>query len=238
MSSVSIIIPVWREGDRVAKLLKFFSKCFSGELVVVLTEGDKETELPLHSGMVIIISKRRGRAFQMNEGAKFATGDILLFLHADTIIPTHTIPTLGKKLKIYDAVAGAYKLEIDAAGWIYRLIEFGVDIRSRFFGLPYGDQAIFIKRILFENIGGYNELALMEDVDLIRRIHRVGRIIYEKGGTARTSSRRWEKNGPIKTTIKNWILISAFYFGFDTKKLAKFYYDCRSGVNNKVRDSR
>jgi len=166
---------------------------------------------------------QRGRARQMNKGAVHAGGKILLFLHADTLLPEGALQRISALMEKGAVVAGAFELGIDSARPVFRIIEKAASLRSRILRIPYGDQAIFIRKDYFRALGGFREIPLMEDVELMRRIKKAGdriSIIPEK---VKTSPRRWEKEGILFCTLRNWTLISLYFLGVSPERLAKFY---------------
>ncbi len=159
----------------------------------------------------------------MNLGAKEASGEIFLFLHADTFLPENAPNLIKAAIDDQQAVAGAFDLGIRSPKLIFRLIEKMVYIRSRITRIPYGDQGIFIKKSFFEKIGGFHPLPLMEDVNLMRRVKKAGGKIAFIHNKVSTSPRRWEKEGIISCTLRNWILILLYLTGVPAEKLSKFY---------------
>lgn len=158
----------------------------------------------------------------MNTGAKIASYETLLFLHADTILPNHALQYIHDTLK--DKVsAGAFDLSFDTQSKVLNIIAKVASLRSRLTRLPYGDQAIFIKQKVFEKVGGYEDMMLMEDVNLMQKLkknHIKIKILPQK---VITSTRKWEDSGIIYTTLRNWILIGLYFMGVDSEKLAQFY---------------
>jgi rSAM/selenodomain-associated transferase 2 len=168
----------------------------------------------------------------MNLGAGNTTGDILLFLHADTVLPGSSLNSIRSVLSDPTVSAGAFKLKIDCQGSSFRIIETFVNLRSRLFGLPYGDQAIFIPRFRFDSVGGFPELPLMEDFEMVRKLRRIGSIRIAQESVT-TSARRWKRLGPWKTTLINQVIITGFLLGVSPTKLARFYHgsNLRHGRN-------
>ena len=157
----------------------------------------------------------------MNAGAQAATGEILLFLHADTRLPIQ-FDTMACQAIATNIVAGAFALQINDYFWGLRLVEIGVNMRSRIFFLPYGDQAIFLKAKLFHELGGFADLPIMEDFEFICRLRRRGRIAIISAPVV-TSSRRWQNLGIIQTTIINQVAIIAYLIGISPSKIAAWY---------------
>lgn len=198
--------------------------------MIVVDGGSQDDTVQIaHSFSVKVLSAPANRACQMNLGAKAASGDILLFLHADTQLPASfdaMIRTMITASKINSpqkaVVAGAFKLRINAPLLSLRLIEFGVNWRSRWLQMPYGDQAIFLKSQLFYDIGGFPNLPMMEDFELILRLKRLGRIIIIPVPVL-TSARRWQKLGVLKTTLINQGAIIAYLLNIPPKQIAYWY---------------
>jgi rSAM/selenodomain-associated transferase 2 len=196
------------------------------DLEVIVVDGDMEgkTIREIRNGDVIKSVSPKGRGRQMNKGASLAKGDILLFLHTDTELPGGAFTVISSTVDKVQCVAGSFDLGIKSERPIFRLIEWIVHIRTRITRIPYGDQAIFIKRDVFNNMNGYREIPLMEDVDLMKRIRKSeGRIciIPQK---VKTSPRRWEREGVLYCSLRNLMLTSLYHLGVDPEKLVKFYY--------------
>ena len=164
-----------------------------------------------------------GRSIQMNAGAAIAGGDILLFLHADTLLPETGVKSIRDVCRDPGIVGGAFDLAIDAPGSVFRVIEKTASLRSRLTRIPYGDQAIFIKAVCFRQLGGFAQIPLMEDIDLMRRIKRRGYRIRFITEPVKTDARRWKTEGVLYTTLRNWMLSTLFYAGVSPEKLKKYY---------------
>ncbi len=193
-------------------------------LVVDAGSSDSTVEVARQYGCHAFVSNR-GRANQMNAGAAVATGEFLLFLHADTRLPDNYRREIEQILST-QFVGGAFSLTIDSPGFLPRIIEAAVAFRSRFWQRPYGDQALFFRAADFYANGGYKPLALMEDYEFVGRIRKGGKI-----GIARqpvtTSARRWLKHGFVRTTLLNQLCVLGYHLGVSDQQLAKFYYGSR-----------
>lgn len=221
MKRISIIIPVLNEVNTIKQTLASLKNASSVEIIVVDGGSKDETIAVAKSLGVQVISSDLGRATQMNMGAKVATGDILLFLHADTrIAPNFDI--LIRQALAGDFIAGAFELKIDANLPGIRLIEKMVNLRSHLFSLPYGDQAIFISSKVFHQIGGFPNLPIMEDFVFIRQLKKLGKINIIPQPVI-TSGRRWQKLGVIKTTLINQLIIIGYFLGVSPDQLARWY---------------
>lgn len=168
------------------------------------------------------IAALAGRGIQLNAGAAVARGSILLFLHADTQLPPGYGQVVTNLLSQSDVVLGAFQLAIDAPGTAYRLIERGTRWRSRWRQLPYGDQALFLRRDTFEQMGGFAEIPLMEDYEFVRRLRKLGRIVTIDAPVL-TSARRWQRLGPWRTTATNQLIVLAYHLGVSPERLAAWY---------------
>ncbi|MEP0811488.1 TIGR04283 family arsenosugar biosynthesis glycosyltransferase [Trichocoleus sp. ST-U2] len=220
---ISIIIPVLNEAaDTIRSTLASLRNVKNVEVIVVDGGSQNETVVLVQSWGVKVLSSAAGRACQMNAGATAATGDILLFLHADTSLPLGFEKLVPLTLAQSGTVAGAFELKINSPMRSLRLVEKMVNWRSRFFSLPYGDQAIFLKASVFHDIGGFPDLPIMEDFELIRCLRRLGRIAIVPTPVL-TSARRWHKLGVLKTTLINQIVILGYFLGVPSSHLVKFY---------------
>ncbi|MCU1383925.1 MAG: putative glycosyltransferase [Acidobacteria bacterium] len=221
MPPLSVIIPVYRDADALARTLA--ATDFTGVDVVVSTTPDDDSLTPLRLAYpdVVWIDAPRGRARQMNAGAAAARGEWLVFLHADTQLPhewRRAIATASEAGKTY--AIGCFRFALDSASRFARLIELGVRVRVWLFRLPYGDQALFMRRELFADLGGYADLPMMEDVDLVRRARRRGRL-FRSRLAAPTSARRWERDGWIRRTLRHLTLIVLYFCGVRPERLIR-----------------
>jgi rSAM/selenodomain-associated transferase 2 len=227
--SISIIIPVWNETSVIDHSVeRILSHEYDDSFEVIVVDGspEGETVLSMREEKVKKLTAGRGRSRQMNKGAHHAEGEVLLFLHADTVLPENGLEEISAVMEKGDVVAGAFDLGIDSERPLFRLIENAASLRSRITRMPYGDQAIFVRSDYFRAMGGFREIPLMEDVDLMRRIKKAGDRICFIGNKVRTSPRRWEREGLLYCTLRNWTLISLYFLGVSPERLAKFY---RSG---------
>jgi rSAM/selenodomain-associated transferase 2 len=223
----SIIIPVLNEPDRINSLIEHLQKQnFEIPHEIIVVDGDTQgsTITAIKDRNVTTITSEKGRGRQMNAGAAAAYGEILIFLHADTILPENALVKISRILQNKNYVGGAFDLKIDSNRLFLKYISVRASMRSRWNRIPYGDQAIFIRKKYFNQIGGYKEIPLMEDVDLMRRIKKDGKKIVILPDKVTTSARRWENDGVFYTTLRNQILIRLFYLGISPHKLAKYYW--------------
>jgi rSAM/selenodomain-associated transferase 2 len=221
---ISIIIPTLNEAENIKEAIATTQPGINIEVIVVDGGSDDDTVAIAQSLGVKVISSSPGRGVQMNAGAVAATGDILLFLHADTRLPIGFDEMVRTALQQPGNVAGAFNLRIDASLLSLRWVELGVNLRSHFYQMPYGDQAIFLTKAVFQQIGGFPELPIMEDFELIRRLKRIGRIVTIPTPVV-TSARRWLQKGVFKTTLLNQIVIIAYLLGVSPERICSWY--CR-----------
>lgn len=227
MLSFSIIIPVLNESSVIKHTVERVYRVGSGfETEIIVIDGDKEgrTIGALKSSGVIKGISPRGRGKQMNLGASLARGDILLFLHSDTELPDHALRTISSVMGDGRYSGGAFDLSIKSCRPIFRLIEKFVYFRTRLTGIPYGDQALFIRKEVFDKIEGFKEIPLMEDVEFMSRLKRSGYKICVIPQKVQTSPRRWEEEGIVYCTLRNALLRVLYCLGVQPDKLVKFYY--------------
>lgn len=218
---ISVIIPVLNEALKIAKTLA--SACEANVEVIVVDGGSRDdTKAVAQSWGVKVLSAPTGRGRQMNAGAKVASGKILLFLHADTLLPNNFAIMVIQALNQPNTVAGAFALRIEGQSPSLRWVEKGVNWRSRIFSFPYGDQAIFINAEVFNQLGGFPDLPIMEDFEMMRRLRRIGKILLLPA-TVVTSGRRWLTKGVFQTTLINQVTIVAYLLGVSPERLAHWY---------------
>ncbi|MBW7991272.1 MAG: glycosyltransferase [Planctomycetes bacterium] len=223
----SIIIPVLNEAGQINSLIEQLRKQnheSSYEIIVVDGDPQGSTVGTIQDKDVTAITIDKGRGRQMNAGAAAARGEILIFLHADTTLPDNAIGKINQALQDRDYIGGAFDLKIDSNRLFLKYISVRASLRSRWNRIPYGDQAIFIRKKYFDQIGGFKEIPLMEDVDLMRRIKKDRKKIFILPDKVTTSARRWESDGVLYTTMRNQILVRLFYLGINPHKLAKYYW--------------
>ena len=205
---VSVIIPVLRDAVPLAGLLEVLHETKDVELIVACADAGDPALEPVRRAWPAVrwVDAPRGRGRQMNAGAARAVGQWLLFLHADARLNGRWLDDM-RRAADGGAVGGCYRLEIDSPRWQARLIERGVRYRVRWLGIAYGDQGLFVRRDLFQAIGGYGSMPVMEDADLVRRMRQHGRLRYSQVGVS-VSARRWERDGWTWRTMSNvWILL-------------------------------
>jgi rSAM/selenodomain-associated transferase 2 len=224
MSRLSIIIPVLNEGEGITSALDALAtlRALGAELIVVDGGSHDATVQRARLRADAVLSAPGGRAPQMNAGAKHASGDVLLFLHADTRLPADADHVVLNGLERSGRSWGRFDVSIEGRHPLLPLVAWMMRLRSRLSGIATGDQAIFVHRDLFHSVGGYPDLPLMEDIALCARLKKIGPPLCLRQRVA-TSGRRWEKNGVLSTVALMWRLRLAYFFGADPKMLARRY---------------
>lgn len=219
---VSVIIPALNEEAAIARAVRSAWAAGAHEVIVVDGgSGDRTSEVARSEGCEVTVSPT-GRGVQQNTGAARSTGDVLLFLHADNHLSPTAIEQVRELLRDAGVQCGAFKQRIVADGIVYRLLERGNACRVRWRGLPYGDQAIFMRREFFESLAGFPEVKLMEDLLLMRRARKISwpRLL---DGPVYVDARRWRRHGVLRQTLRNWMLLTAHQLGCSPDLLASYY---------------
>jgi rSAM/selenodomain-associated transferase 2 len=225
---ISIIIPTLNESLLLQRLLCGLNKIIDSQGEIIVVDGgsnDNTLEIASKYAHQVFVTEQ-GRATQMNHGAAFAKGEVLFFLHADSMLTTNAFQKLKEIVKESAYVGGAFRLQIDSNKLLLSIISQVVNLRSRFFHLVYGDQGIFVRKKNFLEIGKFLITPLMEDVEFYGRLRASGKtvILNEK---ILTSARRWEKEGILYATFRNWLLLIMYYMGIPAKQLEKLYLQVR-----------
>jgi len=227
LPGISIIIPVYNEQAIINRQIKHLLTLeYSGPTEIIIVDGEENNSTLSAIDTRFSVRKiaaGKGRGLQMNSGARATKGDILLFVHADTGMPKDSLSLIAAKMKSEEVVAGAFQLGIDSERSGIKLIEKMANIRSRFNRIPYGDQSIFIRRDYFFKIGGFDEIPIMEDVALMRKIKNKHDPITIIPSKTKTSARRWTEEGAFYTTLRNWSLFILYSLGVSPQKLIQFY---------------
>ena len=219
-AKISIVIPTFNEDQRLGAALRSTLTGSNIETIVADTMGGKATrEIAQQYGARLLVAAG-GRACQMNAGAALASGQILLFLHADTLLPPDFDIHVRNTLSRPGVVAGAFELRIGGATGSLRLIEEAANLRSRLLQMPYGDQAIFLGTGRFNRLDRFSQLPILEDVDLVRRLRRESRLAVAPVATT-TSARRWRSLGTWRTTIINQLVMAGYLVGVPYRRLAQ-----------------
>jgi len=222
--SLSIIIPVLNEAANIVSALEALSALRArGAEIIVVDGGSADDTAALATPRADrVLASARGRAAQMNAGATAARGDVLLFLHADTQLPPDADRLVLEGLAKTHRAWGRFDVTIDGAHPLLPVVAAFMNARSRLTGIATGDQAIFVTREAFRAAGGYPDIALMEDIELARRLKRVSRPL-RLGARVTTSGRRWESRGVLRTIFLMWRLRLAYFFGVTPETLAERY---------------
>jgi rSAM/selenodomain-associated transferase 2/rSAM/selenodomain-associated transferase 1 len=229
---ISVIIPTLNEAHNLAATLAYTRE--DENVDIILADGgssDKTMEVALTHG-VRVLQAPTCRAVQMNAGAEEASGEILVFLHADTRLPKGWANLVRSELGKPGVVGGAFALRLDEKAQWSHVIEALANFRSRRFDMPYGDQAIFVKADLFRKMGGFAELPIMEDFEFMRRVRNQGRISIIPEPVV-TSARRWRESGVCWTTVVNQLVIIGYFLGISPHSLARLYHFKRKGIDRR-----
>jgi len=221
LPTVSLVIPVLFDAEAASALLGTLPSGPSVEIIVV--DGAADPRLPsmvAAHGRAALHRTEAGRARQMNAGAAAATGEWLLFLHADSTLPAGWLAAI--EALDDDVIGGWFGFALDDPAWQARVIERLTSWRVKYFRLPYGDQGLFVRRRVFHALRGFRELPLMEDVEFVRRLVRAGRVI-QLPLPLTTSARRWRREGWFRRSTKNLLLVGLYFVGVKPDQLARWY---------------
>lgn len=222
---LSIIIPVLNEAgvlDSNLKKLQWARRL--GHEIIVVDGGSQDQSVELAEALAdqVLLSSPPGRAAQMNIGAQSATGSIFLFLHVDTLLPSNGVDAIVESIAQQNIGWGRFDVQLSGRHIVFRVIENMMNWRSRLTGIATGDQAIFVSRSLFETLGGFPDIPLMEDIEVSRRLKKNRKPICLSQKVV-TSSRRWEQGGIFRTMRLMWRLRFAYWLGSDPAQLARQY---------------
>ena len=222
---ISVVVPVYNEEKTLERTLSELTRQLgSHELICVDGgSGDRSVEIARRFGKVV--RSEKGRAVQMNRGAAEAKGETLLFLPADCVLERGALQAVEEAVA-RGGVGGCLTQRIQGGRLLFRTMELSGNVRARWFRIFYGDQAIFVKRPLFQELGGFPSAPLFEDVAFTRRLRRAGRTVVLRNHVY-TSARRWERGGILKECFRNWCLLGLYALGVSPARLARFYPDVR-----------
>jgi rSAM/selenodomain-associated transferase 2 len=223
---ISVILPVLNEEKTVAATLGALMPLSPHEIIVVDGGSSDRTREICQGGGALVFNAARGRARQMNDGARQASGNVLLFLHADTRLPPSALGDIARALSDSDYVGGRFDVELEGRHWMLRVIGALISYRSRMTKVGTGDQAIFVRRQIFERMGGYPDIPLMEDIAFYRALKRMGKVACLRSRVV-TSARRWEAEGIWRTIAKMWTLKILYFAGVSPARLKRYYADTR-----------
>lgn len=221
---ISVIVPALNEEAAVEECLRSIEAAGTAETIVV-DGGSSDETCTIAQRYAVVMRASRGRAVQMNSGAHRATGDVLLFLHADSRLPHDAFRAIRDALDDRHVVGGTFSLRFDRTHPLLRAYAWFTRLRPLMF--HYGDQGIFVRRGVFEQLGGFAELPLMEDVDFLRRLSRAGRLALLPSSVT-TSARRFTAHGLVRQQLLNAALVAAFHCGVSATRLARWYHGTRA----------
>lgn len=224
-NKLSIIIPCLNEAEHILATLKQLQNIRRhGHEIIISDGGSSDDTLQLANDLTDhSICVAHGRAAQMNAASKIASGDILLFLHADTIAPDNIDNIIINSLHLSNKKWGRFNVQLSSKKWPFRIIETLMNIRSCITGIATGDQGIFVYKHVFNNLTGYSNIPLMEDIDISKRLRKISRPLCINSHKLITSSRRWEENGILQTVLLMWLLRLRYFLGTPASKLALIY---------------
>ncbi len=220
---ISIVIPVLNEALNLSRISSALQSIqHQGHEVIIVDGGSADNTLETAYEITdkVIVCKA-GRAFQMNNGADIATGNVLLFLHADTVLPDNTVQIISDSFQNKN-YWGRFDVRLSSSKIVFRLIEKLMNLRSCLTSIATGDQAIFIEKSLFYRVAGFPEIALMEDIEISCRLKKIARPVCIKQKVV-SSSRRWENNGVVATVLLMWKLRLYYFLGVSPEKLNRLY---------------
>ncbi|HXK26913.1 MAG TPA: TIGR04283 family arsenosugar biosynthesis glycosyltransferase [Candidatus Binatia bacterium] len=223
---ISVILPVLNEEKTIGQTLASVMALHPHEIFVV--DGgstDCTRRISVEAGAKVLMTGP-GRARQMNRGALDATGDILLFLHADTRLPASAFRDIESALSDARCLGGRFDVELDSDRWLLKAVGFMISLRSRLSKVGTGDQAIFVRREILAELGGFPDMPLMEDIAFCRMLRRAGKVACLRSKVV-TSARRWEADGVWRTIFKMWMLKLLYLAGVPPARLKRFYADTR-----------
>src|SRR3990170_2610550 len=223
---ISVILPVLNEEKTIGPTLAAVMALHPHEIIVVDGgSSDRTRPISVEAGAKVLMTGP-GRARQMNRGALDATGDVLLFLHADTRLPASALRDIAAALNDARYVGGRFDVEMDSDRWLLKAVGFMISLRSRLSKVGTGDQAIFVRREILAELGGFPDMPLMEDIAFCRKLKRMGDVACLKSKVV-TSARRWETDGVWRTIFRMWTLKMLYLAGVSPARLKRFYADTR-----------
>ena len=222
---ISVVVPVYNEEKLLETTLSRLTRQTGPHELLCVDGGSGDGTASIANRFGKVLTSEKGRAAQMNRGAAEARGEILFFLPADAVLEEGALEAVEEAVRQgYDG--GCLTQQIQGRRLLFRTMELSGTLRARWFRIFYGDQAIFVKRRLFQELGGFPVSPLFEDVAFTRRLHQVGRTVVLRHHVY-TSARRWEQNGILKECFRNWGLLGLYALGVSPRRLARFYPDVR-----------
>lgn len=221
---ISVIIPTLNEESHIEKTLQSVIKQAGDYELFIVDGGSTDNTIAIAKRYTSVIDSKRGRAIQMNAGAKLCKGDILLFLHADTLLPDNAFREVRKRMQDDTVAGGSFYIAFDADNFILKGVSFITRFNFRLF--HFGDQGIFVRRDVFQTLHGYKEMPIMEDYDFYKRLRKQGKVILIRMPVI-SSARRFIKNGVIRQLLINKFVVLAYWAGVDIQTIKRFYDDMR-----------
>ncbi|MBI2470800.1 MAG: TIGR04283 family arsenosugar biosynthesis glycosyltransferase [Planctomycetes bacterium] len=221
---ISVIIPTLNEESHIEKTLRSVMKQDGDYELYVVDGGSADKTVAIAKRYACVINSQRGRAVQMNTGERLSTGDVLLFLHADTQLPDNAFRELIKRMKDDTVAGGSFYIAFDADNFILGGVSFITRFNFRLF--HFGDQGIFVRRDVFQKICGYKEMPIMEDYDFYKRLRNQGKVILIRLPVI-SSARRFIRKGVIRQLLINKFVVLAYWVGLDIQTIKRFYDDKR-----------
>jgi rSAM/selenodomain-associated transferase 2 len=231
---ISVIIPTCDEAVTLRATLDSVAKNKTNQEVIVVDSGsvDGTSRLARENASRVLFSPRRHRAYQMNLGAQHAHGSILLFLHADTVLSTSALEQIESALRSNRILGGGFVRWYDSSSWFLRTTCLLASLRTRLTGWFLGDQAIFVRKQVFEKLGGFRDLDLFEDLDFSRRMTQMGQVVTLSPPVI-SASRRFQHRGAVLTTLADLWLTARYLMGASPSKLAKAQHILTEKTRNK-----
>jgi rSAM/selenodomain-associated transferase 2 len=221
---ISVIIPTFNEEQSITQVLQCLNQETTDHETLVIDGGSLDRTIERASSLAKVVPSEKGRGLQLNEGAKHAKGEILFFLHGDCLIEPGALSKIERAAEEF--LGGCLTQEILDSKHLFRFIEWSGNVRARLCRVFYGDQGIFVRKDTFFKLGGFKPFPLFEDIEFSKRLRKEGRTVVLPEHIY-TSSRRWSRQGVLKTTLINRVLLALFYLGFPAAALSRKYHDIR-----------
>jgi rSAM/selenodomain-associated transferase 2 len=218
---ISVVIPTYNEAAAIGAAIEALGRQGFGKIIVADGGSEDDTRSLARATGSLVIESIRGRGAQMNAGAARASGELLLFVHADTVLPDRSRLLIEAAMAKPGVLGGAFHLRFDSSSLMMRIQSVASNVRS-YYAVPFGDQALFVRKEFFFQTGGFISLGLMEDVEFARRMKRHGRLTMIRTPVT-TSARRYRTHGFLRTAMTSQLLLAAFYLGVSPERLARFY---------------
>ena len=220
---INVIIPVLNDSAALALLLEQLCEMDSALEICVSDGGSEDGVEELTDRFTLhLVQSPPGRGNQLNAGAEPCLGDAYWFLHADNTLSSSALRDIAEALADPECVGGAFRFALSEKRWYSGLFHVLIHLRSKWLGLPYGDQGFFVRREVFERIGGFKTIPILEDVDFVRRVKREGKFTLLATPIG-ISPRRWDDEGVVKRTLLNWYLMARYFLGASPETLARFH---------------